>query len=351
MASKTVDFTGVKIQASQIADFYTRLNALRSLNGGSTTVSFSSPSVGSLASPANVTEMRDAVLSTKSALSFLAGVNLTTHAPTVPSSGSLIQAKTTISTIEWQVGQLESACFTNFTTNRSGVNISNFSNFDLTPTATFTSNKSGHCTNFSTVCATQQTANFNPNCVTVFNPNFGSVNTPHGCAAAFSPFRSTDNSPVFSSTHGTHCAEVWSAKRAFVNTSFQKSNGCLTYGTNFNSTHFATVKGTNRAANYGSQYFAQHAPVFWTVFSPNVCNSVYAPYFGSVFTTQFVTQNSVVFGPVCTANHSPFGCSTVHTSVKTSNNTSNCVGNNSTNFSANTATYYANHATFTVTPL
>jgi hypothetical protein len=101
MADKNVNLVGTKIMASTIADFYNRLNALRSLNGGTSTVGFSAPSYGSLVTPEVINQAKDAVLATKTALSFLATVNISTHTPTIPSTGELIEAKTTAHPIEW----------------------------------------------------------------------------------------------------------------------------------------------------------------------------------------------------------------------------------------------------------
>ena len=56
MANKTVNLVGSKISAANIADFYTRLNALRALNGGTTTVSFTAPSVGAVITPAIINQ-------------------------------------------------------------------------------------------------------------------------------------------------------------------------------------------------------------------------------------------------------------------------------------------------------
>lgn len=345
MANKTVDFTGKKILSSQIADFYTRLNNLRSLNGGTTTVAFSAPSVGSVTTPTTIVQAKEAVLQTKSALSFLASVNISSWEPEVPQEETLIEAKKTVAPIEWQVGQLESACFTNFTTNRSGVNVSNFTNFNLTPVASFTSVKESHCPSVGS-CVAQKTANHTSNCGNYLPAQFVSVNNGFGCFAVHNANFVFVHVPNFISW--THFYLVHSSHRAHVKTS--QNQNCATYGTNFNGTHYVTNNSAHRVSVRSSNHDTNFTAQFITMFSPNVCNTVNSNVCYAQFSAQYVTQHGTFFASNCSSVFTNFGCSTVHTSVKSTNKNSNCVGNNSSNFSSNAATFFANHSSFTVTP-
>ena len=321
MADKHVNLIGTKVQASTIADFYNRLKALRALNGGSTTVSFSAPTVGTKIMPSTITEVRNEVLATKSALSFLATVNITDKVPTIPSTGDLIKAELTAHPIEWQIGKLESACFAFFNTNRVTNKTTNYQNFNLNAFNSCSSFNSGnrsanYTANFTSQNKPHRSANHTANFNFMHNPNFGSVQGSH-CVTVYAP--------NFQGFHGTF--------RHFDKTSFFRGR-CTVFGI-----QYKPVRHTQFGANYA-------ALGFW-------CSALYAPNFQNNFTAQFAnqfgTQHGTVFTTQYATQHNPV-CSSVHTAVKSSNCTTNNVANDTANFTSFAAVYHANHSSFTVGP-
>ena len=99
MADRTVTYKGKKISASTIKDFYQRLNALRALNGGNTSITVVTPS-GNIY-PSVISNTFSNILSTKSALTFLASVNIASFNPVTPTVGIVAKTPENISRLEY----------------------------------------------------------------------------------------------------------------------------------------------------------------------------------------------------------------------------------------------------------
>lgn len=274
----------------------------------------------------HISQVQTEIANTKTALNFLQFVNISSHNVSTPTVGTLASAQATVNNLEWQIGQLEMACFTNFTTNRTAQNTTNFTNFGSATTA------------YQTVNSTNKTSNHTTDCSFVFS-NF------HACDAVYNsfyngkyaPFFTPHNSNFFGTQHNTFRSGFYSTYRHYVNTSFHSGHGCVTFGSNYSpkqKTNHGTFKGNNFASFVGGG---------WSNWCGIDCT-------GTVFATQsscpsnFMSVNSTQF--VAQSN-----CSTVFSAQNSAFFADHNVTVNATNFSATTATYYANWGTFQVSPL
>ena len=308
MPNKTVNFIGTPINAATIADFYNRLNALRALNGGTTTVSFSAPPVGTQTLGSVIANVETEILATKSALAFLANVNISTHTPATVATGDLIEAQTTVHPEEWQIGQLEMACFTNFTTNRVTNNETNFA-----------SNAKNSC---GTHLAAQNTTN-----KTSHNTSDGT--TGSNCSGHWGSVRNTVHSPQNAPNHSAHStfrSGYFSTYRQYVNTRFHGGHGCSTWGSNYSpkqKTFHKTFFGTQRASD-GATFSADNGSHY-----AGDNNSVKT----SVNSSKYNTQSN---------------CGTVFSAHDTTFKSANRTSYNATNCPTNAESYLANWGTYVV---
>ena len=289
MADKTVNFVGRPMFNSTISDFYTRLQALRNLNSGTTTITHSAPGAGVPITLPALADVRDEIINTKSALNFLANVDITTHdMRSGIVQGEKINAVDSVHSLEYNIGQLESACFIHFGSNRTTVKLTNFVDFQN---------------------------QVNPACITQFtnhkaaqnSSNYGTNKYPV-CLSVNTAFNGTHRSSFNSGFHGTF--------RSYNHTS-HFSGECSVFGNQYKSRH-----GTF----YATFYNAHRAPHFANFVNQRSC--------ATVFGTNYDAHNG--------AHHIPH-----YAQFFSANN----VSNDTTNFTSFTTSYHANHASFTVSPL
>ncbi len=385
----TTNLTGQKILNSTIVDFYNRLNALRhlsyapptsaTLTPGTTNVSFSAPGVSTLIYPTTLEQVEEEIRATKAALPFLATVDIDTYTPASVDRGELIEAMETAHPVEWQIGQLENACFTNFTENRITVRVTNFLNNapglttnNITQrTNNFAAQFSGHVTttftnHFATQFGADFAGNYTANCGTVYTTqrganhtaNFGNVKSSN--LATQATFRTVHSSKRVSNSSNfstgapfTYMTFNWAqgGGRADQRTSNNKGNNSA--GTSTKSTNKASQNTSKRGANHGT-------------FCVTVYTAQFAAQYGANFGTVFTTQRGVNHTAQRGANHTSvvghtcptyFGndnasfCATVNGSQFTTFCATVCTLNDASNWSNFTATYFANKSSFTVNPL
>lgn len=316
MADKTVDFNNTNINASTIQDFYQRLNALGTLDHGEGdpvhwSVPYSYPQRGEAPLHDTIAEAYQAVMSTKSALSFLSSVDISTYTPTIPAANDSI-LKSNVAAIEWQIGQLENACYTNFTTNRATVKTANFSGNSI---------QSSSCSSAFYTSYGSFSSYFSSN----YNGFFSSYNS------SFFTF-SGNNGSNFTTYYGSSwftSYKHFSGYHTSVNTNSNSS-----FNSGFFSNYFGSYKSsfTGNSSFRGSNDTSNRTSFFnfTSYFNSNNGSSYFSSYRGSYHTGYKGTFNSA-------ENSSYFNAR------KTVNFT--------TDFSNYAATFFANHGTFTVIPL
>lgn len=314
MANKTVNFKGTVVSASTMDDFYTRLNVLRAADGDSALTLPSLQGVKTL--PQQVADAFAAILATKSAVSFLTNVTLTTSFGGV-STGDLLKGPNSMSILEQNIGELEMACRAYFSNNKSGFKgvEAKFASYHGTyrsahhsghTAASFSSNHSGHN---SVVNSSHRTTHHGSNNAVGNSANrtsnnapfFHHANTSDSSGFTYRPhhgggsrtFRGYRGDYGFCPSGTVGCNTV--ARRNSNESGFFRSNHRTNHSANFTHQHTSNFAGT-----YASNYRTNHS---------NNCKTVYATFHG----TYHSSKDATVFSSNNSANN--VGVAVSHTVV------------------------------------
>lgn len=392
MADKTVFYKDRPIQGNTIADFYSRLNALRALGGLSAYTVFN-PS-GSKTVGTDVSTTQSKILETKNALSFLSSINISSFTPTTPTAGSIMIATSNIAKEEKEIGILESACFTFRSGNRSTFHGNNFTqdvNKNICATFHSSNNSTFHSAKCSTVHGTFH-ATHGAKCTTVHSGNNVTFHSANGaqCATVHATFNVTNHANKHATFHSQKTATAHSsfnkAKHGTFNSSNRKSGKDHHYWLFHASNSFCSAgKQTNKTSHNTKHYTsnghttfhsAKKSTVHGTFFSTNGCVTNFAAKCATVHSNKNVTfhsaktaicsahnaaKNAAFHTAFCTTVHSSKNathggfCSTVHSNKNVTFNAPVCTSvhnsNNATVHSSNfnfAVAFKANHSVFKV---